>query len=64
MEKRFKFTNERIKALPANPPDTKKGTDLEESDTEVIGLECKSGKNLATSDGYFVTVPILGAKFQ
>ncbi len=44
MEKKFKFTNERIKALPANPPDAK-GTDLEVSDTEVIGLKCLSGKS-------------------
>ncbi len=44
MEKKFKFTNERIKALPANPPNAK-GTDLEVSDTEVIGLKCFSGKS-------------------
>ena len=43
MEKKFKFTNERIKALPANPKDAK-GTDLEFSDTEVIGLKCLSGR--------------------
>lgn len=42
MERKVKFTNERIKALPANPPDAK-GTDLEFSDTEVTGLKCLSG---------------------
>ena len=44
MQKKFKFTNASIKALPANPKDAK-GTDLEVSDTELIGLKCLSGKN-------------------
>jgi len=41
--KRFKFTNALLKALPAN--DAKSAsTELEFSDTEVIGLKCLSGK--------------------
>lgn len=44
MNKKFKFTNASIKALPANPKDAK-GTDLEVSDTEIVGLKCLSGKN-------------------
>lgn len=44
MKKKFKFTNASIKALPANPKDAK-GTDLEVSDTEIVGLKCLSGKN-------------------
>ena len=43
METRFRFTNERIRALPANPPEAK-STDLECSDTEVVGLKCLSGR--------------------
>jgi len=44
MKKKFKFTNASIKALPANPKDAK-GTDLEVSDSEIVGLKCLSGKN-------------------
>lgn len=44
MKKKFKFTNASIKALPANSKDAK-GTDLEVSDTEIVGLKCLSGKN-------------------
>lgn len=44
MRKKFKFTTSTLKALPANPPDAK-GTELEFSDTEVIGLRCLSGKS-------------------
>jgi len=44
MKKKFKFTNASIKARPANPKDAK-CTDLEVSDTEIIGLKCLSGKN-------------------
>lgn len=44
MKKKFKFTNSSIKALPANPKEAK-GTDLEVSDTEIVGLKCLSGKN-------------------
>ncbi|MFT6906009.1 MAG: integrase [Oleiphilaceae bacterium] len=43
MKNKFKFTNAGIKALPANPSDAK-STELEFSDTEVIGLKCLSGK--------------------
>ena len=43
MKTRFRFTNERIRALPANPPGAK-STDLECSDTEVVGLKCLSGR--------------------
>lgn len=44
MQNKFKFTTSALKALPANPPDPK-GTELEFSDTEVIGLRCLSGKS-------------------
>ncbi|MCV6589963.1 MAG: Arm DNA-binding domain-containing protein, partial [Marinobacterium sp.] len=44
MDKKFKFTNERIRTLPANPASAS-STDLEISDTEVIGLKCLSGKS-------------------
>jgi len=44
MKKKFKFTNASIKALPANPKDSK-STDLEVSDTVIVGLKCLSGKN-------------------
>lgn len=42
MQKSFRFTNASIKALPANT-DTR-STELEVSDTEVIGLKCLSGR--------------------
>lgn len=44
METRFRFTNERIHALPANPPESR-STDLEFSDTDVVGLKCLSGRS-------------------
>ena len=43
METRFRFTNERIRTLPANPSDSR-STDLECSDTDIIGLKCLSGR--------------------
>ena len=43
MQKKFRFTNANIKALPTNPT-TAKATELEVSDSEVIGLKCLSGK--------------------
>ncbi|MEZ9576484.1 MULTISPECIES: tyrosine-type recombinase/integrase [unclassified Vibrio] len=43
MNKRFKFTTTNLKALPRNPPDSP-STELEFSDTEVVGLKCLSGK--------------------
>ena len=43
MKKQFKFTNANIRALPANPPEAK-SSDLEVSDTEIVGLKCLSGK--------------------
>ena len=42
MQKSFRFTNSSIKALPANT-DTR-STELEVSDTEVIGPKCLSGR--------------------
>lgn len=42
MQKSFRFTNSSIKALPANT-DTR-STEVEVSDTEVIGLKCLSGR--------------------
>ena len=44
MEKRFRFTNDKIHALPPNPPDAR-GTDMEFSDSEVMGLKCLVGKS-------------------
>jgi len=44
MVKRFKFTQARLLALPANPKSSR-STDLEVSDTTVIGLKCLVGKN-------------------
>tara|TARA_R110000851_G_scaffold44749_5_gene109929 strand:+ start:2927 stop:3301 length:375 start_codon:yes stop_codon:yes gene_type:complete len=41
--KRFKFTNTNLKALTSNPANSS-STDLEVSDTEIIGLKCLSGK--------------------
>ena len=41
--KKFKFTNANIKSLPANPANSS-STELEVSDTEIIGLKCLSGK--------------------
>ncbi len=38
--KKFKFTNANLKSLPANSS----STELEVSDTEIIGLKCLSGK--------------------
>ncbi|QDF68243.1 DUF4102 domain-containing protein [Shewanella sp. SNU WT4] len=41
--KKFKFTTANLKALPRNPSHSS-STELEFSDTEVIGLKCLSGK--------------------
>jgi len=41
--KKFKFTNANLKFLPANPANSS-STELEISDTEIIGLKCLSGK--------------------
>ncbi|KJF90682.1 site-specific integrase [Photobacterium leiognathi] len=43
MKKKFKFTTTNLKSLPRNPSDSP-STELEFSDTEVIGLKCLSGK--------------------
>lgn len=57
MQKSFRFTNSSIKALPANT-DTR-STELEVSDTEVIGLKCLSGRtgNKRSSCATHSTVP-------
>ena len=44
MDKRFKFTDARIRALPSNPSSAR-STELEFSDTEITGLKCLSGKS-------------------
>ncbi|SET35551.1 Site-specific recombinase XerD [Marinobacter segnicrescens] len=44
MDKHFKFTDARIRALPANPASAS-STDLEVSDSEITGLKCLSGKS-------------------
>jgi integrase len=41
--KKFKFTNANLKSLPSNPVNSS-STELEVSDTEIIGLKCLSGK--------------------
>lgn len=41
--KKFKFTNANLKSLPSNPANSS-STELEVSDTEIIGLKCLSGK--------------------
>jgi len=43
LSKRFKFTDKTIKALPHNPTHST-STDVEYSDTQVIGLKCLVGK--------------------
>jgi hypothetical protein len=43
MDKQFKFTDARIRALPASPGSAS-STDLEVSDTEITGLKCLSGE--------------------
>lgn len=43
MQKRFRFTATNLRALPVNPASAK-ATELEFSDTEVVGLKCLSGK--------------------
>jgi integrase len=43
MLKRFKFTDKAIKSLPNNPSSSA-STDVEYSDTQVIGLKCLVGK--------------------
>lgn len=44
MIKQFRFTNDKIRALPPNPTDAR-GTDLELSDIDVVGLKCLVGKS-------------------
>jgi integrase len=41
--KKFTFTNAKLKSLPSNPANSS-STELEVSDTEIIGLKCLSGK--------------------
>jgi hypothetical protein len=43
MKKQFKFTTSLLKSLPQNDTNAS-STELEFSDTEVIGLKCLSGK--------------------
>lgn len=43
MQKKFRFTTAQLKNLPANPADAA-GSELEFTDTEVIGLKCLSDK--------------------
>lgn len=62
MEKRFRFTNERIRSLPANPPDSK-STDLEVSDLDgVVGLKCLSGKGASPSKRFLLRYIFDGRK--
>jgi len=43
MKKRFKFTTSTLKSLPSNPQSSP-STELEFSDTEIVGFKCLSGK--------------------
>lgn len=43
MLKRFKFTNKSIKAIPANPCESR-STELEVADNQVQGLKCSVDK--------------------
>ncbi|GAB3528362.1 Arm DNA-binding domain-containing protein [Photobacterium alginatilyticum] len=43
MNKKFKFTTSSLNSLPKNPSSSR-STELEFSDTEVIGLKCLVGK--------------------
>ena len=51
MQTKFRFTNAAIKALPAQQREAG-ATELEFSDTEVIGLKLLSGKAKAVSVSY------------
>ena len=43
MQKQFRFTTTNLRALPANPVGAN-ASELEFSDTDVVGLKCLSGK--------------------
>ncbi|MGL4985463.1 MAG: tyrosine-type recombinase/integrase [Plesiomonas sp.] len=58
MQKSFRFTNTAIKALPANT--NPRSTELEFSDTEVIGLKCLSGRT--GSKRFLLRYTYLGTK--
>lgn len=58
MQKSFRFTNAAIKALPANT--NPRSTELEFSDTEVIGLKCLSGRT--GSKRFLLRYTFLGTK--
>lgn len=59
MEKRFRFTATNLRALPANPAGSR-STELEFSDTEVVGLKCLSGKT--DSKRFLLRYTFLGRK--
>jgi integrase len=61
MNKRFKFTPTTLKALPANSSDSS-STELEFSDTEVVGLKCLSGKT--DSKRFLLRYKLKGRKFS
>jgi hypothetical protein len=61
MNKRFKFTLSALRALPVNPSDSS-STELEFSDTEVVGLKCSSGKT--DSKRFLLRYKIKGRKFS
>ena len=44
MIKKFKFTNDRIRSLPANEKSSS-STELKVTDTELVGFKCLSGKS-------------------
>ncbi|XEI15127.1 Arm DNA-binding domain-containing protein [Plesiomonas shigelloides] len=58
MQKSFRFTNAAIKALLANT--NPRSTELEFSDTAVIGLKCLSGRT--GSKRFLLRYTFLGAK--
>lgn len=59
MEKRFRFTATNLRVLPANSVGAK-ATELEFSDTEVVGLKCLSGKT--DSKRFLLRYTFLGRK--
>lgn len=59
MQKQFRFTTTNLRALPANPAGAK-ATELEFSDTDVVGLKCLSGKT--DSKRFLLRYTFLGRK--
>lgn len=67
MNKRFRFTTSAIAALPANPLDAA-GTELEFSDTEIVGLRILSDKTgiglIVLAVFFLIAKPVITAKME